>query len=180
MTVTSGDRPARFLVRLGHYGPPVFLVFVAWSITLDCGVHPPGALIVISAVAMIATILAQWGYHDRRLCERCIAAAPALNPDAAVARWDPALRVCHRPKRVVATLSVLLLAGLVASAALRGWPSGLLNGITITLIGAASTAQWQHTRLQPWCPYCHWGDGGDEETVPDPDPSATMTPGGVS
>ena len=31
---------------------------------------------------------------------------------------------------------------------------------------------WQHRKLQPWCPYCRWDEGGDEEVSPDvPDPA---------
>jgi hypothetical protein len=27
-----------------------------------------------------------------------------------------------------------------------------------------------HRLLEPWCPYCDWGEGGDHEPAPEPTP----------
>ena len=27
-----------------------------------------------------------------------------------------------------------------------------------------------HRRIEPWCPYCGWGRGGDDEDTPEPTP----------
>jgi len=37
--------------------------------------------------------------------------------------------------------------------------------------GLYGRALFLHRYLQPWCPYCNWGDGGTHERSPKPDPS---------
>ena len=39
----------------------------------------------------------------------------------------------------------------------------------------AAAANLIHRPLEPWCPRCNWGDGGDEEDVPAPPPVPVAT-----
>lgn len=110
-------------------------------------------------------------YHRGRLCERCAARVP-LNGGHLADRYRRLFRVWHwladKVWRVPASLVLLAVVTL---------PLPKTMGGTLQLAGLG-VALWiadQHLRLRPWCPYCRWGDGGDEETTPVSSPAPSTS-----
>jgi hypothetical protein len=60
---------------------------------------------------------------------------------------------------------------LPAPALMETIPFGILLGMNAALAYVMSI----HRPLQPWCPQCHWDDGGDEEPAPEPVPPSGAT-----
>lgn len=169
MTLT-GDRPRRrdsLLLWLGHYSLWFLWAFIAVAVasTVSHWGFLAGSAAVLTVILIVAMVAGAW--HDLRLCERCIAATP-LDPQAAVQRWRPVLRIYHHHRLRIAT-------GLAAIAAFTAFPfvrhaPWWLYSLAITafvIIGLLNTIQHRHRMLYPWCPWCRWEGGGDEELVPD-------------
>lgn len=162
---------------LGHYYAYIMLVVLGMSVAVHAlqRVFPPSAVILAAAwVLGIASVACHVRVHARCLCERCIRAAPALDPQRAVRRWRLALWSAHKP-----VLSLCLLAAAVALILAQGlWKSDVFAYTGTAL--AASCFGWQylvdhhHRRLTPWCPRCHWGGSGDSgERSPVPESPAS-------
>jgi len=97
------------LMRLGHHALWLTVPFMALVLAADLSGRP-GWLTWVTAGAQLAwfgAILTDAGYHAARLCERCMGATP-LDPQAAVERWKPALRLEHRSGVLIAVLAVNL------------------------------------------------------------------------
>ena len=127
------------------------------------------AVIVVLVIFFTSFYIATW--HSRQLCPRCALLTP-LDPQNAVTRWHSALRLCHWG--YIWRGTAIFLAGYFACLLFlpNGWPlSGVFTGFWL-LVAAWDFAQWKHSLLQPWCPWCHFGGGdGDEEVSPAPEPS---------
>lgn len=170
MTVAEGPRPdSRLLMWLGHYGIWVIIPLVALTLVNDAFRQAIGALDWIAGgawVLFIAAAVIDHGYHEERLCERCVAATP-LDPQAAVQRWMTALRLHHSRWRLwgmAVLLGVILAVTLVFGKATWTYWLDALFALYVVLFTAAD---WEHRRLYPWCPFCHWDDGGAKEPSPD-------------
>jgi hypothetical protein len=170
MTTTSPRRdPGPLIMWLGHYQPVLIACCLPVLYAGTLSGNPPlqwaGAAVCVPYMgAMFASVI-----HDSRLCERCAAATP-LDPQAAVARWRPALWGFHRlgvPVLVVA-LAVWVVGGLVHGRPWWEWP---VYAVVLASIGVSVWATAKHRDLYPWCPWCRWRDGGDEEEAPDPAPA---------
>ena len=173
MTITANggrwpwlNRPAMWL---GHYQSFFLLGTLGLTIVFDA-IGNPGPVTWVAAAAFgawMVALVADIAAHQRQLCERCISAAPTLNPQAAVERWPRALW-CHHQKR----MNIVLLA--VALGCIFGWgqvhhqwPWGdALDAAGLLIVGYSVVTGHVHQRLYPWCPWCHWGDGGGEEIAP--------------
>lgn len=160
----------RVVVRLGHYSHLMLSGSILAVIAL--GVYPlSGALMFTVPVGLLALVLLSWmlmRQHDRRLCELCVAAMP-LNPGEAAARYRARFWLAHsgmRPRFLVPYLTLLVGSNLAMGTIGRiGW--ALVQSTMLYLIAAYST----HRRLQPWCPWCRGGDGGqDRDDVAPPPP----------
>ncbi len=158
---------------LGHYAPGLLAAVVGalilWTLVPSTTDVVPGpALWALFAVAFLlgVSILV----HNRRLCERCIAALP-LDASTVASRYRIRFRVAHLfESRLFAVGYLTVLTG---SALLAGDPVG-------RYVWAAAEASLvylllvyvTHQRLQPWCPYCK--HGGEEQRAPtSPDPVST-------
>jgi hypothetical protein len=155
---------------VGHYSLYLLLCTVAVSIVSEATEWRYGVLVDLSAagwIAWIASIYAD-AFHDRRLCERCIRDAPALGPERSVKRWKPLLWLFHR-KLLFAI--VFFLVCMNVGWAILGYKNEprwqvLLGGLVLLSVALSWLTLFQHRRLQPWCPYCHWDEGGEEEASP--------------
>ena len=94
MAIQEGPRnDNRFLMWAGHHSIRFMIPAIVLIIAFTVAGHPGGDNGVLSWVvtvlwlAWFATLMVDQGYHDARLCERCIAATP-LDPQKAVNRWD--------------------------------------------------------------------------------------------
>lgn len=170
------DGPAMWL---GHYSTTLLLGAVAASVADDATGQSVGAVEWIAAVAWIAWIVAfmsDMGRHQERLCERCIAASP-LDPQAEVTRWKPVLRAHHARGATVAVLAAIVawdFAGGFFFPHPAAWALAL-DALASVVLGASYVVTWQHRRLYPWCPFCHWDEGGAHEVSPDvPSPAESL------
>jgi hypothetical protein len=174
MTTTAEPRRENpYFMWGGHYAPRILAVTVIVAIASDLA-GSPGFMtwpVAVVFTAGTAAFILDKMYHEPRLCERCITASP-LDPQAAVDRWRQALRWEHGRR-----VKILLLLACVAwffTAGFRGAHPGALYGaidaVALLVLASSYVAMYVHRRLYPWCPWCHWDDGGPRELVPDPDP----------
>lgn len=174
MTTSSpGRRDSRLIMWLGHYSTHLLAIVLALSVISDATGRPgfmewPAAIIWL---AWVGTLPLSSPYHDSRLCERCLAAAPTLNPEAAIRRWISALW-CHHHRSFWFTVAGVLFGWVTYTAVgiqrhhEHPWQYAV-DALVLVLLGVLYLVPYQHRRLYPWCPYCRWDDGGDEEAVPD-------------
>jgi hypothetical protein len=174
-TATGGNRPRReWLNRpamaLGHYQEHVQVAALPLLIANVLAGRPAVLTWISLAVlsAWLIAFLADLGQHQRQLCERCISAAPTLNPQGAVERWRRVLW-CFHQKRASQLLLLASICWIFYSSRIsheHEWALGL-DALVLVLIGCSYFTGIIHKRLYPWCPWCHWGGhGGDEETSP--------------
>ncbi|WP_375480539.1 hypothetical protein [uncultured Jatrophihabitans sp.] len=95
--------------------------------------------------------------HDRRLCEHCAHAIP-LNPAETAMKLRRRFWMAHTgtdPRFLIPYLVVLIGSNFATSDIGRaGWALMQLSLIYLVL------AQSTHRQLQPWCPQCSEGGGG--------------------
>lgn len=114
---------------------------------------------------LIASFAAGWR-HGRELCEICVTEFRVDAPGyAASKRWI--FTIGHKGQF---TFAISATAGCVIDMAFRGF---FVTTASLSLMACATVAvtftNRFHRKYQPWCPYCHPGDGGQEHTeIPDP------------
>jgi hypothetical protein len=159
---------------VGHYAPWLLAIVVGSLIvltlvpTLSAEVVWPLLTVMLAAVVFLAFSMFA---HNRRLCERCIAALP-LDASTVAGRYAVRFRIAHFFERKL--FAVCYLAAVVGSSFLYSHPVGrygwaVAQASLVYLLQVYVT----HQRLQPWCPYCK--NGGSERTVPTaPTPVSTQ------
>jgi hypothetical protein len=176
------------LKTIGHYGHRVLAGILLLTAAMNlAGVDLGWAATVVLLPAMAAAIVGQ-RIHDGRLCERCVTTMPLNGAERAERRrrilrtvhtTSEPIRLAGRP--IVPPLALYMLGGLAAVAVIveaagleRGGHAALALVAALFYVPLAGLmlAISLHARLQPWCPYCRWGGGGDgpHEVAPDPDP----------
>jgi hypothetical protein len=134
------------------------IVAVVWI-----GLYPSqGALMFAVPAAVFAFVIVSWllmRQHDRRLCEQCVGHM-VLNPAQLAKRQHLRLLVAHvgsQPRYVIPYFALLIGSNFVPGTVGRAvWAL-----VTLSLIYPV-LAQTAHRRLQPWCPRCSEGGGGQE------------------
>jgi hypothetical protein len=120
------------------------------------------------SVTLFAFVLLCWlllREHDRRLCEQCASEIP-LNPAEQAKKQRRRFWMAHtgsEPRFLVPYVVVLISSNFATSTIGRvGWAAIQLS--MVYLIVSQST----HRKLQPWCPWCSGGGGGEDvdETPP--------------
>jgi hypothetical protein len=166
-----------WMMFLGHYMAYAYGTAVAVEIAWDAAGEPQrGAFYWITQVfwlVALATFAAEFMQHREHLCERCAAATP-LDPQKQVVRWKTLLRLTHVKNLFWIWLGIIAVQVAVTHAVPPGPLPYAVDAAVSFLIGVLITAVWVHNRLQPWCPYCRWGKGGEHEEVPDPDPAVAL------
>jgi hypothetical protein len=167
--VVTADSAGRsgFVDVLGHFASDILIVAIAAVVVV--GLYPPpGALGLTVPLALVLVVLTTWllmRSHDRRLCERCVLSMP-LNPAEQAGRLRRRFWMAHtgsEPRFLVPYLVVLISSNFATSPTGRvAWALLQLSMIYLVL------SQMTHRRLQPWCPWCSDGGGGQEvdETSP--------------
>jgi hypothetical protein len=165
----SADMPwtARAAGRIGHHASAMLIASIGGAVVL--GMYPlPGVFSFSVPIALFGFVLLSWflmRQHDRRLCEQCMASMP-LNPSEEAVRYKRRFWMAHtgsEPRFLIPYLAVLIGSNFTTTTVGRvGWAIVQLS--MIYLILAHST----HRRLQPWCPWCSDGGGGEhvDETPP--------------
>jgi len=158
---------------VGHYAPRLLLGIVATLVVLtlvpaaaDLVPWPASLALLTGAVLLGVSLVA----HNRRLCERCIAALP-LDASMVASRYRVRFRVAHLFESRLFVLGYLIV--LTGSALLSASPLGrYLWAAVEASLGYLLLVYVTHRRLQPWCPYCR--NGGEEQRAPTtPSPVST-------
>jgi hypothetical protein len=170
------ERPA--VMWAGHYSLAILVVVIGGLIALSAAGRVHGWRLDVTTVLTMAwlfILLVADPHHDRRLCERCAAATP-LDPESAARHWHPAFIVAH--SKIIKYIPMIFIVGLIAFTwHVKGQPlwEYVANSVGLFLSFLVYMSSWQHTRLQPWCPFCNWGHGGEHEEVPDvPAPTVSV------
>jgi hypothetical protein len=157
----------RLSATLGHHAVNMLVASIFAVVALQLVPLPMVTAMAVS-ITLFAFVLLCWllmREHDRRLCEHCVLAMP-LNPSERAKRYHRRLWMAHtglEPRFVVPYLVVLISSNFATSTIGRiGW--ALIQLSMAYLILSQST----HRKLQPWCPWCRDGGGGEEvdETPP--------------
>ncbi len=157
----DGPWTSRFAAALGHHASELLIASVAGAVLL--GLHPlPGALGFTVPLALFGFVIASWllmRAHDRRLCEACMSAMP-LDAARQATRYSRRFWTAHtgsEPRYLIPYLVVLIGSNFAVSTPGRiFWAAMQLSMIYLIL------AQSTHRRLQPWCPWCRGGGGGED------------------
>jgi hypothetical protein len=157
----------RAVDRLGHYATDLLIAAIIGVVAV--GLYPlPGPFTYTVPLALFAVVLLSWlllRQHDRRLCERCVLSMP-LNPAEQAHKLRRRFWMAHtgsEPRFLIPYIAVLVMSNFATSTIGRiGWALIQLSMIYLIL------SQGTHRRLQPWCPWCRDGGGGEEvdETPP--------------
>ena len=155
-------RDGRAAARLGHHANEILVGAIVAATAL--GLYPPPAQYAIGIALLLAsTVIGAWllmRRHDRQLCETCVLAMP-LNPSQDAQRYARRFWMAHtgsEPRFLVPYLAVLVGSNF-AGGSLPGkafWAVMQLSMIWLIL------SQSTHRRLQPWCPWCSGGGGGQD------------------
>jgi hypothetical protein len=153
--------------RIGHHAAAMLIGSIIAVVAI--GLYPlPGLLAYTAPLTLFAFVLLSWllmRSHDRRLCEQCVMSMP-LNPAEQATKLKRRFWMAHtgaEPRFLIPYLIVLISSNFATSPIGRiGW--ALIQLTMVYLILSQST----HRRLQPWCPWCSDGGGGEEvdETPP--------------
>ena len=157
------------LVLRHHHGS----VLLSWPALVAMGV----------LVVVLLGVFRAEDVHDRTLCEACAELTP-LNGPLHAERKNRRLRLWHwrrRRRNALGTLGAVFTAFVCMVAAafhipplakdVADWTSGLLLLVFLPFGVYYNLSCDSHRVLQPWCPLCHWGDGGGGFHEPSPNPS---------
>lgn len=147
--------------RIGHHAGSMLIASIIGAVFL--GLYPlPGVFAFTVPITLFAFVLLTWllmRRHDRALCERCMSAMP-LNPAQDAIRLRRRFWMAHtgsEPRFLIPYLAVLIGSNFTTTTYGRvGWAIVQLSMVYLIL------AQATHRRLQPWCPWCSDGGGGEQ------------------
>ncbi len=146
---------------IGHHAGDMLIGSIVAVVALQLVPLPPLMALAL-APTVFAFVLLSWLLmrdHDRRLCEKCVLDMP-LNPAEQALRLKRRFWMAHtgsEPRFFVPYIVVLISSNFAMSTIGRiGWAAIQLSMIYLIL------AQATHRRLQPWCPWCSDGGGGEE------------------
>lgn len=159
--------------RIGHHGAKVLLAAIAAMIALAVFPLPPDNPAAFGLpVLLVAVVLGAWWSmrrHDRALCEACLRTMP-LDAAATAGRLRRRFAVVHLgERRVVVAGYLVVLLGSNALLFLQTTPARLVWALVQSSMAYLVLAHSTHRSLQPWCPWCAEGGGG-EDVVDTPDP----------
>lgn len=188
MTKTTRSFPERRWPHYASYAVPALvggaiLIGAAspWRVTswnpLD-NLHHSAGLFSWASLASLGYVAALWAaiyvsmLHTSRPCLVCAARLP-LDPQAATERARPLLRLHHRSEPWLGYRPMLAyMAGVFLLP--PGWPLNIWMIVAMSALLGVLVAATRHEKLQPWCPWCRRDDGGEDERMPEPDPSVRM------
>jgi hypothetical protein len=158
----------RLSAGLGHYASDMLIAAIVAVVAVQFVTLDPFVVLAVS-LTLFAFVLLSWllmREHDRRLCEQCVLAMP-LNPAEQATRYRRRFWMAHtgaEPRFLVPYFIVLISSNFATGTTIGrvGWAFIQLSMVYLIL------SQSTHRRLQPWCPWCSGGGGGEEvdETPP--------------
>ena len=153
--------------RLGHYASQMLIASILAAVAIGL-FPPPGLLALTVPVAVFAFVIVSFlmmRAHDRSLCEQCMGAMP-LNAAEEATRLKWRFWTAHtgsEPRFLIPYLVLLLGSNFTTTTPGRA----LWAGMQLTMVYLI-LAQATHRRLQPWCPWCSEGGGGEDSDVTPP------------
>jgi hypothetical protein len=178
VSLPGDNRRNRVLLWMAHQATWIYGATFLLSVAAD--VHPAPILLILALIGLVALIGLYLirRYHGMTLCPLCATATPLDGPGQAQRRAR-SLRCAHwmwsrRYQRVydVAMLAAIGLFFVLTDVCHVGRRAGVSIDLWIAVGAAEAWVMSVHRPLQPWCPQCHWDEGGDEELIPDPVPPA--------
>jgi hypothetical protein len=161
----------RLRERWGHWSAHLLIAAIGASILLGLRAGTPTTLTLLSALGLLVFVLMTWlmmRQHDRRLCESCAKAIP-LNAAEQASQYRRRFATVHagsNPRIVVPYLIILIGSNFLVTNPTGRYVWAAVQATMMYLIAAHAT----HRRLQPWCPWCSDGGGGDPPiAVDEPD-----------
>lgn len=126
----------------------------------------------LPSFALVFVVFGSLAHAPRRpMCTGCAEIVPT-DPQRAIERNAWPLWLSHVLDEHPLGVWVYLFCGALATGALVHFTG--VNPLYMPYdlsVMAICYSTWRHHYLIPWCPRCReWGDGGDPEFVPDPDP----------
>lgn len=148
--------------RFGHHAGRLLIASIIAVVAV--GLHPlPDMFLFTVPLVLFAFVIVAFlamRAHDRRLCEQCAAHIP-LNPAARAKKLERRFWMAHtgsEPRFLVPYLVVLLSSNLAVDTTFGKGAWAVIQLSMIYLIMSQQT----HRTLQPWCPWCSDGGGGEE------------------
>lgn len=179
----------RVAMWAGHYMLQIIAVCLALSVVAGVlgDLHiltgvPEQIADVVTIVPMFYAVINQ-RFHDQNtvLCKHHFYETPD-DPPAAVERSRRSLLLTHlinRPRLVLPVMIGALATQMLMERALNVPPIVSSVPVMVVFVGFAILS-WMasvHSRLQPWCPFCHRGGGGGRDHTPVPtDPTGSRLP----
>jgi hypothetical protein len=172
VSMFDSNRRSRFLLWMFHRGARfnagAFVIIVASDI------YPRVTAIDILAIIALVTVIALWlitQYHGLILCPFCAAATPLNGPGKAQGRAKT-LRYAHwmtGGQYMIIYIAVGTMALVLFFVFIMTLGAGRADLAVDWWLVESSIEMYVlsvHGSLQPWCPQCHWDDGGDHEPSP--------------
>ncbi|MFF9074640.1 hypothetical protein ACF1A9_20390 [Streptomyces sp. NPDC014872] len=164
-------RSRRFAQRLRLICHRSHWAVVGAIATMVCAVvfvpeHGPWSTITSFAVFLVLAAFIADGRHSSTLCEPCVAEFRVDAPEYAAGKsW--LFSVEHKGRRFY---RIAVLVAVAVQLSFSGTPVSITTTIAVNALLVAQTfVNRFHRMYNPWCPYCHPGNGGHEEAqVPDP------------
>jgi hypothetical protein len=163
-----------------HYGRLVVIwamiagIPITW---LDLTGWPERITSYVQILVMATGIILNMRHRTGALCNQCIQQMPLDGAEQAEKRHK-VLKTLHalwegqRMLWFLLVIMALIFAGTYA-------PDGALrhtaDSFSLLPLVVLFIAYHIHERLQLWCPFCHWGNGGEEEPSPQVTPSSPVT-----
>lgn len=169
--MTGGWGRLRHLLVCRPPVPLVVAVLLATAVAAEAADSP--VAIAAWVVGMGSYVL--WSLRSgQRPCPWCAAAMP-LNPAQVAERRRRMLWLHHQVVPSIWRTVAVVVGPFLALVVLRvlgvpGTASWLALALALTPLAVAAQAVTVHQRLQPWCPWCRGGGGGEPAVDPRPDP----------
>lgn len=173
MSTNAPRREPWIVPLLAHWSPAMFVATAVLAL-VPWGTGPTSWLIVtVWNGAYLATMIAEAIHNYRYLCHRCAASTP-LDGAAEAQRRHRSLNFLHAiadRRWLSMTLGIGFLVMIISPAPLvlvfgpQPWYV-VCTALPLAWFGIQSFLLLRHRPVQPWCPKCHWDDGGDDEESP--------------
>lgn len=153
------SRLRRSLLWIGHHALKFYMVFLAvyavawvWS-----SVEVLQGIKVLVAMPIVPAIVVKLMYHDRNLCQKCFNRSPFGNPEKALKKYKPLLKLAHSKGVVISVSGVI---GVIVGAYMLAFDrqNKVLEMIALAFITIGLVVENYidgiHSRLMVWCPKC--------------------------
>jgi hypothetical protein len=178
VTTASGGSEFRYqtaINRIAHVMPWLWWLSAAMTPIRPIfeDVVPVLLLDIAFVLLLVFGILWASPKHAQELCEKCAATTPN-DPEQAVEKDGWWLRVLHWNSEHLGLTVMLLGVAIGVEWTTDGPLSAGLHIMVDVYFGIIVMAQLKHRVLSPWCPWCRWGGGGDDDVVPEPAPPPSV------